>query len=282
MLATRCHEESGGSTLQFLCWNIRNPSLQRAQRQARWLREQSGDLLVLTECRDNEGSAFLRASLGSAGYQVVFRPPQGNEYGVIIASRYSISQTSFCQQVGFLPSRVISAEIRDLAAGLEIIGLYVPSRDSSPEKIARKRRFLAALRRTFKEIPRRYRIVCGDLNILEPDHVPRYPVFQDWEYDFYRLLPEYRLRDAFRQCYPHAREYSWVGRTGNGYRYDHFFVSGDLLPALVDCRYVHEPRLDGLSDHSALVALFSRSEVERIVARIGTSQGCLRVDAREL
>jgi exodeoxyribonuclease III len=36
------------------------------------------------------------------------------------------------------------------------------------------------------------------------------------------------MADAFRHLHPHACEYSWVGRTGDGYRYDHAFCSQAL------------------------------------------------------
>jgi exodeoxyribonuclease III len=47
--------------------------------------------------------------------------------------------------------------------------------------------------------------------------------------------------------------HSWIGRKGAGYRYDYAFVSAGLVPYLVDCEYVHEPRELGLSDHAAVV-----------------------------
>jgi len=49
-----------------------------------------------------------------------------------------------------------------------------------------------------------------------------------------------------------AQEYSWIGRTGDGYRYDHCFVSHGLLSLINECRYLHEPRNFKLSDHSAM------------------------------
>ena len=93
----------------------------------------------------------------------------------------------------------------------------------------------------------------GDLNVLEPDHRPHYPFFVPFEYDFYRaLIAEHGFTDAFRQLHPAAAEYSWVGRTGDGYRYDHAFCSAILTPAIRSCQYLHEPRTSRLSDHSAL------------------------------
>lgn len=40
----------------------------------------------------------------------------------------------------------------------------------------------------------------------------------------------------------------------DGYRYDHLHCTADLAVRLKACEYVHQPRLDRLSDHSALSA----------------------------
>lgn len=89
--------------------------------------------------------------------------------------------------------------------------------------------------------------------MLEPGHRPHYPFFAPFEYDFYRsLVTEHGLTDTFRHLHPDAAEYSWVGRTGDGYRYDHAFCSQTLRDQLIACDYLHQPRMDKLSDHSAL------------------------------
>ena len=59
--------------------------------------------------------------------------------------------------------------------------------------------------------------------------------------------------DVYRYCYPQKNEYSWVGRTGDGYRYDYCFVSESLSNRIIDCRFIHETRNNKLTDHSALV-----------------------------
>ncbi|WP_245599999.1 hypothetical protein [Embleya scabrispora] len=98
------------------------------------------------------------------------------------------------------------------------------------------------------------RVVLGDLNVLEPDHSPRYRFFAPFEYDFYGAFGRAGYADAFRTLHADAREYSWVGKTGDGYRYDHAHVSASLGGTLLGCSYVHEPRTgpDRLTDHSAL------------------------------
>jgi endonuclease/exonuclease/phosphatase family metal-dependent hydrolase len=49
------------------------------------------------------------------------------------------------------------------------------------------------------------------------------------------------------------RELSWEWpRWRGGYRLDHLLVCGPWR--VESCRYLHEPRSSGLSDHSALLA----------------------------
>lgn len=243
--------------LLLLCWNIGNPSLERAGKQASWLQKQSADIVVLTECKRSKGCLFLERYFQAYGYYVAFPKPEGNEYGVLIASKHQLTISDFSQQIDFLRSRVVSAKVLCNANAIEVIGVYVPSRDSSPEKREKKRNFLSSLLKALEVVPASpLRVFCGDFNILEPDHIPHYPIFEDWEYDFYRTLANYQLHDAFRHFNPGIQEYSWVGRKGDGYRYDHCFVSPDLLPLLSGCRYLHEPRELKLSDHSALVTEF--------------------------
>jgi exodeoxyribonuclease III len=60
--------------------------------------------------------------------------------------------------------------------------------------------------------------------------------------------------DAYRLRHPGEDEYSWVGRTGDGYRYDHAFVSRGLAGTVDGCAYVHGIRVGAgrWTDHSAL------------------------------
>ena len=238
----------------LFCWNIANPSVRRAGRQAEWLRKRPEDVIVLTEAKQSEGCIFLERYFQVYGYNVVFSKPEKKEFGVIIVSKHPLTPNNFSVYVDYLQARVASVKLNLLNYELEIIGIYVPSRDSSHEKIDKKKRFLKSLINALETAPPpSRRIFCGDLNVLEPNHVPHYPFFEEWEYDFYRSLAKYQLKDTFRCLPPLIQEYSWVGRTGDGYRYDHCFVSENLLPLVKKCYYLHEPREVKLSDHSALI-----------------------------
>jgi exodeoxyribonuclease-3 len=241
--------------LSFLTFNIGNPSEQRARRQLEWLASRPEQVLVLTETKASSGCRLLAAAFTDAGWHVTYPVPGTGEYGVMILSRIHANPGSFSDNLTYLPARAASVTLPAPAAPIEIIGAYVPSRDAGLEKTERKKKWLTACQDAITSScrPGRPVVFLGDLNILEPGHQPRYPFFAPFEYDFYQALTSrHSLIDAFRHLHPAAAEYSWVGRTGDGYRYDHAFCSADLASVISDCHYAHEPRADGLSDHSAL------------------------------
>lgn len=219
---------------------------------------------MLTETARSAGCEFLAERFEAAGYSVTFpRPAYGSrERGVMIVSRLATHPLPL--SVGYLPHRVVAVSVQTGTGPLNVVGVYVPSRDTSEAKVTRKRSFLEGLAAALPPGSTGRRLVLGDFNLLEPDHVPRYRTFQTWEYDFYTGLAEAGYRDAFRLLAPEAREYSWVGRTGDGYRYDHAHVSGPLAGEVEGCRYVHEPRTDEerLTDHSALTVSLALTGAE--------------------
>ncbi len=236
-------------TLKILTMNVGNPSLQRAEKQLEWLAQRFDDILVLTEMNTSRGCDLLADRLAGVGWDVRFlRPPEG-ERGVLIASRVRLDPRGE-DLVDYLPAR---AEMATVAGGLaEIIGVYVPSRDGSLPKTERKRMFLDSLSRAIGDSATPSGVVIGDLNVLEPEHRPHYPWFQAWEYDFYNDLLAAGWIDAYRLLQPSAMEHSWVGHEGDGYRYDHAFVSAELAQRVASCVYLHETRELKLTDHSAM------------------------------
>ncbi|WP_019548651.1 hypothetical protein [Streptomyces sulphureus] len=245
-------------TLGVLTFNLNNPSQQRAERQLAYLAARPEAVLVLTETADSAGCALLEERFTAAGYSVTFpRPERRGERGVMIVSR--LSTLDSWPIVSYLPHRAVAVTVETDRGPLGIIGLYVPSRDAGPKKTARKTQFLEECRERLPEGRDGLRLVIGDFNILEPDHVPAYRFFKPFEYDFYRWFAEAGYGDAFRLTNPASIEYSWVGRTGDGYRYDHAHASAALAEELTACAYVHEPRSgsDRLTDHSALTTTFT-------------------------
>ncbi len=237
--------------LSLLTFNIGNPSAERAERQLAWLARRDEHVLVLTETKASTGCQLLADAFSAAGWAVVFPRPGSDEYGTMIFSRFPVEPEPFGDMIGYLPSRAAAATLRLPGTSLLVIGLYVPSRDASADKTERKRKWLAACSDALLADPPS--VLLGDLNVLEPDHRPRYRFFAQFEYDFYRALTsEHQMTDAFRHLHPDQDAYSWVGKTGDGYRYDHAFCSAALREQIAACEYIDQPRLDRLSDHSAL------------------------------
>lgn len=242
------------SNISILCWNISNPSIERATKQAEWLNTRSESVFVLTETKSSKGCAFMENYFRSYGYNVVSTKPIDKNYAVMIVSKLDLKPTVFSQSMNFLSSRLASVEININNIKIEIIGIYIPSRNASEQKILRKKTFINKLIKVFDNSPYKgERLVCGDFNILEPNHIPYYSFFKQWEYDFYSILRNYNLIDAFRHLNPTKNEYSWIGRTGDGYRYDHCFVSNNLVRSLSKSYYLHSPRTNKLSDHAAII-----------------------------
>lgn len=242
------------ASLSFLTLNIGNPSAQRAERQLAWLATRPEHVLVLTETKASAGCKLLASAFAAADWHVTFPLPEPGEYGVMILSRVQAQAGRFGDSISYLPARAASVTLPARDGIIEVIGAYVPSRDAGREKTERKRKWLSACQDALAARRHTYPAVfVGDLNILEPGHKPHYPFFAPFEYDFYRALTaKHDLADAFRHLHPTEAEHSWVGRTGDGYRYDHAFCSTRLADAITACEYLHEPRVSGLSDHSAL------------------------------
>ncbi|MFF4748868.1 endonuclease/exonuclease/phosphatase [Streptomyces sp. NPDC002514] len=240
------------TTLDVLTFNLNNPGRERAERQLAYLAARPEPVLVLTETADSAGCDLLAGRFTAAGYDVAFPRPARGERGVMVVSRLATRPGT--AETGYLPHRCVSVTVDTDEGPLDVIGLYVPSRDATDAKKTRKRTFLDQCRAGIPQAEDSLRLVLGDFNLLEPAHIPRYRFFQPFEYGFYEWLGQSGYRDAFRALHPRAAEYSWVGRTGDGYRYDHAHVSAVLASALRACTYVHDVRTgpDRLTDHSAL------------------------------
>lgn len=245
---------------ELLVWNVGHPSATRAGAQLEWLKRQGSELIVLSETAQNEGCELLQNGLTLAGYRVVASLPPSREYGSIIASRSGATPSEFVSRLEQLPYRVASAYLE--TEDLEIIGVYVPSRDgklaksmdAEAAKIARKRGFLESFLRSLASPSGRAggRIVCGDFNVIPRNHIPREPAFQEWEYGFLSSLEKMGLLDTFTLRDSNRQDHSWFGHSGDRYRFDYCYVPRSLAGRVEDASFDHSPRTLNLSDHSAL------------------------------
>jgi exodeoxyribonuclease-3 len=188
--------------LSIFIWNIANPSLERARKQAEWIHKRKEDVFVLTEIKTSRGCLFLKKYFEAYRYYILFPDIEDKEYGSMIVSKIPLLGGAL-KYMDFLPSRVMWGKLSFFDKDIEVVSAYVPSRDASEKKIKKKKLFLQAfLDALQKSNLNNPRIICGDFNVLEPNHNPHYPFFKDWEYDFYNRLSQYQLSDAWRFLHP--------------------------------------------------------------------------------
>jgi exodeoxyribonuclease-3 len=131
----------------------------------------------------------------------------------------------------------------------------VPSRDRSADKTEKKKAFVASLLGAMDTLPAetRARVVFGgDYNVIGRTHQPLHPGFLPFEFGLLERLEACGLVDAHERCSPGMQVYSWIGRTGDGYRYDYFHVGPALAGRIRACAYLHETREQRLTDHAAV------------------------------
>ncbi|MGX7826893.1 endonuclease/exonuclease/phosphatase family protein [Actinokineospora sp. 24-640] len=246
--------------LSLITVNVGAPSLDRAQRQLRWLAERPEDVLVLTETKGTPGSRLLTDAFLASGYSVTFPDHEPGELGVMIVSKLRTRVDPIGTALDYLPARAAGVIVDTTDGPIRVIGAYVPSRDASLAKTERKKTWIngfhTALDATRGDTPV---LLLGDLNVLEPNHQPAHrSQFAPFEYDFYTdLTRRHGLVDLFRHLHPDRVEHSWARRADLGYRYDHAHGTATLTPWLTACHYIHTtrentPQGDRLTDHSGL------------------------------
>ena len=121
-------------------------------------------------------------------------------------------------------------------------------------KVARKRGFITSLLATLDRLPEAVQtslVLAGDYNVITRDHQPPYRGFLPFEYQMLDDLEGMGLVDAHRRYCPGVQAHSWIGRSGNGYRFDYFHVGAALAEHIAACSYLHETREQKLTDHAA-------------------------------
>lgn len=242
------HRNSDSEVIRLLNWNIRNPSLERAIKQIEWIKKNNFDVIVLSETKSSEGCDYISDRLKGLGYAVLFPKTKNDDYCAIMAVRNLKEIPEI--HTDFLPYRVSFSVCNFSGKNILVAGMYAPIwKDDKARNWFKKFEELMNdenLRKKFSDW-----IIIGDMNVLEPKHDPQYQIYKEWEW-FYNAFKNHGFTDIFRFFHPEEKEYSWFSHDGNGYRFDHAFATESLLPFVKKCFYIHEVRLNKLSDHSAM------------------------------
>jgi len=241
--------------VQAITLNIGAAAPARAARILAWLSQRTDDVIVLTETSAGPGTELLGEGLHQRRYET-YSTTDAHDRGVLLASRVAVRDVLTDRLAVTLPWRVCALQL-DTTPAIVVLGVYVPSRDRSAAKIARKQAFIASLLQGLGALPeplRRTLLLVGDYNAVARRHDPPLPGFLPYEYALHDTLEDLGLRPAHELLRGGEHPHSWIGRTGNRYLYDYVHVGVDLHARVRRCAYLHHPRTQGLSDHAAVVA----------------------------
>lgn len=239
-------------SIKLLAWNLQSPSLERAHEQTNWLLNTNANVLLLTEAMPTEGSYYLLSTLESSGFELFYTISHDEKYFTAICVK-GFQAEGMEIRTQLLPSRFQGVKLSTPHGEIQIVGIYAPtSWKNKPESYLKQRREFHEQVSKLLSAPKLNSklIVGGDLNVLEPTHTPSVPGFED-PY-FYTQFIDKGMLDIYREFHPKDNEYSWFSVERIGCRFDHFFITKDLLRFVSDCSYVHEARTRRLSDHSAM------------------------------
>lgn len=241
--------------MSVLTINIGAASPERARLLFDWLARRPEEVLVITETSAGPGTSWLLDRFSRAGFTVINTPDVSGERGSALVSRVRVLQDLTTEFAAVsIPCRV-SAAVLDAEPAISVIGVYVPSRDRSADKTERKERFIRTLVAACDKLPddlREHLVLGGDYNVIGRTHRPLHPGFLPFEFGLLEGLSERGLIDAYDCVAPGEQAYSWIGRTGDGYRYDYLHVGPGLANLIGTCSYMHETRQLGLTDHAAM------------------------------
>ncbi|MEO7733554.1 MAG: endonuclease/exonuclease/phosphatase family protein [Kofleriaceae bacterium] len=230
--------------MKVLAWNVRWGGQDRASRIASAIERHAPDVVVLSEYQP-VGSAPLLSLLHTAGwpYHVTTTPPP-RRGGLAVLSRMPLQEQPRPSGLSPFDRHYMSIALPDQK--VELRAVYGPLH-KDPHDVFWEQ-FLGALQADAAQDV----LVIGDFNSGASSTDS--PVTDVFCAKHFQRLPEIGYRDLWRaHAGADAREHTWQGPK-NPYRLDHAFGSPSLARRTTSCRYSHAERLDGISDHSVLLA----------------------------
>jgi exodeoxyribonuclease III len=236
--------------LRVCALNVNSPNPSRAQRIVNWLLATKSNTLVLTEMQPSGGGRHILACLQAEGFTTTCTPGwKDTRYFAAIATRGI--ETTPLQPAGFDP-RIAAVDLTTGHTTVRLVGIYGPTNGMTADSSHRRHEFQRRLLDYLAQVNTPALCVAGDLNVVEPNHRPHLPAFEDHDYAFYTGLLALGLRDAYRELNPSGGDHSWFSPRFGSQRLDHSLI-GAGAGEIQTCAYDHTTRSEDLSDHAALL-----------------------------
>ncbi len=224
---------------KLISWNIQQGGGSRITGIIRGIQKENPECLVLSEFKNNASGQKIRGLLLQLGYKCQFNhAAAGTINSVLIASKIPADCRLHLQSDVNFPHSIVEA----IYPAFSVFGLYLPHK--------KKHKLFPYLIEKINEADRPV-ILAGDFNsgINGIDQAGD----SFWYSEYLKKMNDLRVQDAFRTLNGSVKEFSWYSHQGNGYRYDHTYISEALVSILKKCYYLHEWRENKLSDHSPMV-----------------------------
>ena len=222
----------------ILSWNIRQGGGSRIHALCHAIVTLNPLIVQMSEYRNNAAGNTISAILKQKGFQYILTSTADkNTNTTAIFSKLPLKPLRYDGMSMEYSSNVLTAQFD----AFDLTGLYFPHKKKHAL-------FNILLERSTMDKPQ---IFMGDFNsgINGLDQLGN----SFWYEGDMKLLTHNGMADAFRHLHGNVLEYSWYSHRGNGYRYDHIYISKQLIPVLKTCQYIHSWREQGLSDHSPMV-----------------------------
>lgn len=227
----------------ILSWNIQQGGGSRLHSIIKYVLKKKPQLVVLNEFKNNANGATLRTKLLQQGYlhQVVSNAT-ADLNSVLIASKLPGNSQLFAKEELLFPQSMLKLSLEVF----DVYGVYFPHK--------KKHNCFEVLIEDLQKTDRPA-IITGDYNSGKNFIDQKGDSF--WYENHLIKLEKMGYADAFRLIHDDKKEYSWFSHQGNGYRYDHTYISASLKPLVKDCFYDQQAREDKLSDHAPMFLVLS-------------------------
>lgn len=245
--------------IKIITWNLQSPSAKRLLLQLEYLQQHDADVLLLTEIKGNMQLNRVTEGLISIGYDVHHAPViERVDYYSLIGTKRIKSRVRTVYNRGALASRFSFVNGFFRLGSINFVSVYFPAFHptySTPEKIAFKALFHSEFLSFIKSVlsgPSERLIIGGDFNLMAADHQPDWPDYVRWN-GMYDSIIASGMLDCLKE---RGTEYShtWYDNNGKGQLIDYLLIDHRLQRSLRSCEIDHTPRLNGLSDHSSVMA----------------------------
>jgi exodeoxyribonuclease III len=236
--------------MRLVSWNILAGGGSRCGAIVTLLQRHDADVIVLQETIPTRATDLCHV-LGRAGYSHCFSAPRGpKDRGLCVLARIPLQRVAepMPHHASIYPRGWLEVELME--CGSRIAAVYGPAEGPSLSAFWDEAAAWLVCRTT------RPFIMLGDFN-AGASGVDA----EDYRFKAGRgfaQLGGIGLVDLWRREHGDRREHTWFSRPGadrprRGLRIDHAFASPMLADRVTSCRYDHEARESGWSDHSLLI-----------------------------